>query len=159
MNGFISYSHEDYRMFREFKIHLSAVERAFAIDFWADTRIRAGYHWSTAIEAAINAADVFVLLATPGFIASNYIYDKEIPAIKARRLTSKALVVPVVLKRCSWQMISDVLQAVPTDNGILVPVDDWKPRRNGFDLARAQTMTSIESYFGLTAKTVAWNTP
>jgi CheY-like chemotaxis protein len=53
---------------------------------------------------------------SPGFIASDYIYDHEIPAIKARHLKG-ALVLPVVLKRCMWQFIANALQALPMHKG------------------------------------------
>ena len=82
MKGFISYCHEDYRMFRDFRVHLKAIERAFKLDLWADSRIEAGYYWNDEIRDAIRSSDLFVLLTSPGFIASDYIYDKEIPAIR-----------------------------------------------------------------------------
>jgi hypothetical protein len=157
MKGFISYSHEDHRMFRELRKHLTAIERGLPIKFWADTRINAGDYWSTTIEAAIQSADVFVLLTTPAFIASDYIYYKEIPAIRKRHRSSNALVLPVVLERCCWQMVADVLQAVPTENGSIVPIADWKPKKNGLDRARAQVAISIEFHFGITAKTLRWS--
>ncbi len=107
MNGFISYSHEDYRFFSELRTHLRAVERECSLHFWADNRIKAGYDWTVEIANAVNAADVCLLLVSPQFIASDYIYDKEIPAIQTRRSTG-ALVVPVVLRECSWEMLAGV---------------------------------------------------
>ena len=156
MKGFISYCHSDYGLFKEFRVHLKSVERAFELDTWADDRIRAGYYWNAAIEKAIQAAEIFILLASPAFIASDYIYEKEIPAIKLRH-RSGCLVVPVVLSRCFWPMVADALQAVPTENGALVPISDWKPRRNGFDSARAQIGAAIQSYFGIPPRAVGWS--
>jgi hypothetical protein len=156
MKGFISYSHEDYRMFREFRTHLKAIERAFGLDLWADTRIKPGYYWSDEIAEAIDSAELFVLLTSPGFIASDYIYNKEIPAIRARHRSVGVLVVPVVLKRCYWSMVTGALQAVPTENGELRPIVDWKPQRDGFDCARSQIGGAVQAYFGLTAKTIRW---
>jgi hypothetical protein len=143
-------------MFGDFRTHLKSLERAFAIDFWADTRIKPGYYWSEEIEGAIRSAELFVLLITPGFIASDYIFEREIPAIKERHRGAGALVIPVVLKRCFWRMVADVLQAVPTEQGQLKPVTDWRPQRDGLDCARDQMASSIEAYFGISAKTVGW---
>jgi hypothetical protein len=156
MNGFISYSHDDYRVFGTFKIHLKDVERAFGVRFWSDDRINAGYHWDPAILREIEAADICVLLVSPAFIASDYIYDREIPAIRQRKRSAGTLVVPVILQRCSWQFVSGALQAVPTDEGRLKPVADWRPQANGFDRACQQIAQTLQSYYRLSPDTIDW---
>ncbi len=153
MRGFISYAHDDHRMFREFRGHLSAVELAFDIEFWADTSIQAGYRWDTTIQQAIDVAELFILLISPAFIASSFIYQHEIPAIRARHLATGALVLPVVLHRCFWAMVCGTLQAVPTQNGALEPIADWHPQRNGYDQARIQIADAIQRHYGLAPKT------
>lgn len=158
MNGFLSYSHEDHRLFAGFRPHLAALKRGFGLDIWTDHRIEAGTFWNASIEAAIKQAQVFVLLISPDFIASDYVNDSEIPAISEQRRSTGALVLPVVLKRCSWQMVAAALQAIPTENGRLKPITDWpRPRQNdGFDRAREQMMTAIESHFGIARKKIDW---
>jgi hypothetical protein len=158
MKGFISYSHADYRMFCEFRSHLKAIERGYGFEFWADNRIKTGYYWNSKIENAINESSIFVLLTSPDFIASDYIYEKEIPAIKARHQDAAALVLPIVVKRCAWQMITDALQAAPTENGRLRPVSDWSRHSDGFDQARIEMSESISDYFGFPARRVNWST-
>lgn len=153
MNGFVSYSHEDYDFFCELRTHLRALERQFDMKIWSDQRINAGHVWTEAINEAIKKTDVALLLLSPKFIESDYIYDTEIPAICARR-ASGALVIPIVLRRCSWQMVAGVLQAVPTDKGRIKPIDEWTPPNSGFDCARDQIARSIESYFGIAGKTL-----
>ena len=143
-------------MFVGFRPHLAAVRRAFDIDLWTDHRIHPGSKWEPQIAAAIQAAQVFVLLITPDFIASDYIYEIEIPAIRQQSRTAGALVLPVVFKRCTWQMIAAALQATPTENGRVRPVDDWRPWNNGFDCAREQIMATVESHFGMTRKKIDW---
>jgi hypothetical protein len=156
MNGFISYSHHDYGVFGTFKTHLRAVERAYDVHFWSDHRINAGYHWGVAIRREIDAAEVFVLLVSPAFIGSNYIYDEEIPAIRERAKSAGTLVLPVVLERCFWPIVCGVLQAAPTDRGRLKPIADWQPRANGFDRARQQIAETVQSYYGFAPKTIDW---
>lgn len=148
MNGFISYSHEDHRLFGEFAKHLKAIHIECGVDFWADNRIIAGYDWTATIADRIKSADVCLLLVSPDFIASDYIYGKEIPAIKARRAAG-ALVIPVVLKRCAWQMLAGVLQAVPTIDGRVRPILNWVRHSDGFDHARDQIATAVKSHFSL----------
>jgi hypothetical protein len=155
MQGFISYSHQDFRMFAQFRSHLAAVERGFSIEFWADQRIHAGYDWNTSIEHAIERSSVFILLASPDFIASDYIYNKEIPAIQKRR-RGNALVLPVVLKRCAWPIIASALQAIPSQEGKLRPIADFGRHSDGFDLARDQIQASMQRFFGITPRSVRW---
>jgi hypothetical protein len=88
MNGFISYCHFDFEMYRTFRRHLRAIERAFGVRFWSDERISAGYHWDPAIKAKIETGEVFILLLSPAFIGSNYVFDEEIPAIQQRKKIS-----------------------------------------------------------------------
>ena len=99
------------------------------------------------------------MLITPDFIASDYVYEKEIPAIQEQRRSAGALVLPVVLKRCTWQIIAAALQATPTENGRVLPVTDWHPRANGYDRACEQMMTAIEDHFGVGRKKVDWGAP
>jgi hypothetical protein len=156
MNGFISYAHDDYKIFNEFRPHLRALERAFDVHLWSDQRINAGYHWNNVIIDQIERAELFVLLVSPAFIASDYIYENELPAIRARKKSPTTLVLPVVLLRCSWQCLCGALQALPTDGGRLRPISDWRPRRNGYDEARAQITNSFQQYYGVAPNIVDW---
>jgi hypothetical protein len=103
---------------------------------------------------------VFILLLSPAFIASDYIFEAEIPAIQERkRSVPGALVLPVVLECCSWQWVCGGLQSVSTNHGELKPIPDWHPRRNGFDLARRQVEQAIQSYYGLLPTAINWKRP
>ena len=149
MNGFISYAHDDHRLFKTFRTHLRAVERAFGLTFWSDERINAGYHWNQEILKRIEAAEVFVLLTSPAFLASDYIYEKELPAIQARRaVCDQVLVLPVVLDTCYWQLVGALWQAAPVENGSVRAIADWKPQRQGHDRARAAISDSIKTFYG-----------
>src|SRR5688572_11195659 len=123
MNGFISYCHYDHKPTVRLRTHLSALERGFGIQFWWDERISPGNYWSLEIEQAIKKADVVILAVTPDFIASDYIYNVELPAIR-QRVQDHALLIPVVLKRCSWDFEARAVQAVPTIAAGLKPVDE-----------------------------------
>jgi TIR domain len=150
--GFISYAHDDYAAFNELKTQLRAIERAFKIEFWADKRISAGNYWSDKIADAIEAAQIHILMFSPAFIGSDYIFEHELPAI-GRKLTKGDLVLPVVISRCAWAAFIGVLQAVPADpRGRLLPVFDWRPRRNGYDAAREQIWSSLATQFGAPPK-------
>lgn len=153
-SGFISYAHADHEAYGRVRTHLRAVERSLDIEFWADTRIKAGNYWNTTIQAAIEAADVHLLLVTPAFLASDYIYDHELPAIKSRLLAG-ALVIPVVLQECMWGLCAGSLQAVPKDAaGAVKPVLSWRPQDRGFHEANRQISEAIQAQFLRTPKQI-----
>ncbi len=144
LKGFVSYAHGDHRACAKFRTHLRAVERALDVDFWADKRIRAGDCWNTEIARRIAEADVHLLLMSPGFFASDFIFDRELPAI-AERCQRGALTIPVLMKRCSWEAFVAVLQVAPMNReGQLEAVADWKPRANGYDAAARQIGEAIQ---------------
>ena len=85
---------------------------------------------------------------SPAFIALDYIFDHELPAIN-NKCARGDMVLPVVIDRCLWKTFVGVLQAAPVDStGRLVPLLDWKPRRHGFNAACEQIRDSIETQFG-----------
>jgi hypothetical protein len=154
MKGFVSYCHHDYQPTERLRTHLSAVERGLGIEFWWDERISPGTFWNADIARAIGEADVVVLAITPDFIASRYIYDVELPAIR-NRVRAHALLVPVVIKKCSWDFVSGPVQAVPTVNAVLKPIDEWR-NEDGFDRACAQIREAITTRFGVKFSPFKW---
>lgn len=156
MKGFVSYSHDDYRMVEEFRPHLQQIKRAFNMEIWIDHRIGGGAKWAADIAVAIDSAEVFLLLVSPNFISSDYVYEVEIPAIRQRRQTNGVLVLPVILKRCSWQMIAAALQAIPTMHGRVKPISDWRPNSHGYDRTREEAALAIEHYFGIKPTRLDW---
>jgi hypothetical protein len=159
LRAFVSYSHCDYEVFSAFQKHLRALERAFPISFWADTRIDAGYYWSKAINDAIDASQIFVLLISPGFLASDYIYDRKIPAIQTRHANCRGLIIPVVVSRCMWEIVANVLQASPMETGRVKPVADWRKHEDGLNQVRVEMTNAIQTRFGFSPRTVAWVAP
>jgi hypothetical protein len=155
MKGFISYAHEDIKLVLEFRRHLAAVERAFNLKFWMDDEIKAGRCWRDEIGDAIDASDVSLLLCTPNFIFSEYIWRTEFPAIRERHKRG-ALAITVVLAPSAWQQVTGNLQAVPMENGKLKAVSDWKPQNKGLDCAREQISRAIRKHFAITPKVANW---
>jgi internalin A len=155
-NGFISYAHDDRTMYQAFRKHLRATERRFGIRFWADPAINAGSHWNAEIQQKIDEAGLFVLLVSAAFIGSDYIFDNELPAIQERCKSANVLVLPVVLRRSSWRMLVGVLQVVPTENGSVKPIDEWRRPNDGYDCAREQIDSSISHYYGVPLDAVPW---
>lgn len=156
MKGFISYAHEDHAAFKAVQKHIAPFNHIFGIDFWADTRIRAGDYWSEKIAAAIEDASVHLLLASPAFFQSSYIYHHELPAIQ-KKYQDGDLVIAIVVSRCCWEPFLGPLQTTPIDDSRrLLPIRDWSPQDNGFDAARSQIQAAIESHFDKSPKGLDW---
>jgi hypothetical protein len=47
------------------------------VDLWADNRLPSGAEWEREIEAALTSAKVAVLLISPAFLASEFIWESE----------------------------------------------------------------------------------
>jgi hypothetical protein len=99
MNLFLSYSTKDHPYKDEIKKTLSKLERDGKITLWVDEQnLRAGEKFNEIIEAEIKNADIFLLLLSRDFWASDYIQRDELPLILERYRAKEAIIIPIVLK-------------------------------------------------------------
>lgn len=117
---FVSYSHDDDEWLKRFQQHVAILVRRGAIDVWSDHRINAGAEWETAIGAALTSSNVAVLLVSPAFLASSYIWDHEMPLIM-KHCSLGMDVLPLLVRPCAWRLAPELarLQARPTDDRAL----------------------------------------
>ena len=127
---FLSYSHQDEELCKQFLEHLSQLEREGLIAPWSDQLITAGEDWAGAINENLNAAHVIILLVSRGFLASKYCNDVEMDRAMERDRKGEARVIPLILRPCDWKTSRfGRLQAMPKGAR---PVVDWKTRDHGF---------------------------
>jgi hypothetical protein len=69
---FLSYSHRDEPWKNELKLALSSLCRYGHIEIWDDRKILAGTAWEPDIERHLARSQIFLLLVTPGYSASEY---------------------------------------------------------------------------------------
>ncbi len=135
---YCSYSHRDAEFLQELLPHLKSLERRRMIQLWYDRMLPAGEAWQAAIAQELNRADIFLLLISADYLASDSVWTYELPQIIERRDRDHIRVVPIILRPTSWND-SPVgqLQALPKD---ALPVSQWKDR----DMAWKSVVEGIE---------------
>jgi len=101
---FISYSHQDEWLKDELVSHLSALRRSRIIDDWHDRKIVPGQKIDPEIADKIETSDIFLFLVSPDFIQSDYCMEKEYIAAKKRNDDGEAIVIPVLVRECDWDV-------------------------------------------------------
>lgn len=117
---FVSYSRDDGEWLGRLALHIAVLERSGLIDVWSDARIEAGADWEQAIELALSSAKIAVLLVSPAFLASQFIWQHEIPRIVAHAKQGMD-VLPLIVSPSAWRLEKELarLQARPTDGRAL----------------------------------------
>lgn len=77
--------------------HLKPLERQKKAIVWCDQRIDLGNEWDQDIHNALHSAKVAIALMSPAFFASDYICEKEIPAILQQVDEGKTTLLPILL--------------------------------------------------------------
>lgn len=149
MKGFISYAHADFDACQAFVKHLTPAARHWGVDFWWDPKLHTGQDWNQTIAAAIAGAEVFVAFVSAESLYSDYINTRELPAMQRRSRRTGALILPILLNECFWQYQFRRAQLAPTHKGVLKPILDWNPHRNGYHAAAAQAADAMQRYYNL----------
>jgi hypothetical protein len=114
---FLSYSHKDDELKKEFCDHLAVLQNNQLIASWQDRNIDAGSEWADAIDQNLEQAEIILLLVSSAFLASRYCYSIEMQQALKRHKSGTAIVIPVIIRDSSWTTSPlGQLQAVPRDN-------------------------------------------
>jgi tetratricopeptide (TPR) repeat protein len=103
---FISYSHDDKVYLDRLQKHLRPHVRSGALPVWVDTQLKAGDEWKKEIEAALDAAQVAILLVSVSFLASDFVAEEELPRLLTAAEERGVVIVPVILTPCSFRRSS-----------------------------------------------------
>jgi hypothetical protein len=111
---FLSYSHQDEELKNKLATHLAPLRRSGKVAVWQDRQIQAGTEWDAAIKQELAEADIILLLVSPDFIASDYIWLHEIAGAMERHERREATVIPIIVRPCEWHdMPFAKVQALP----------------------------------------------
>lgn len=147
ISTFLSYSHADEKHVRRLMVHLSSLERELGIVMRTGTSGLAGGSLSEEQATGIADAGIFLLCLSPDYLASQFIYYNELPAIRQRAEQISALVIPIILRRCSWWGYVGDRQVVPVGAaGRVIPISDWRRIEDGYDAAAEQIGKAIRAH-------------
>jgi uncharacterized protein YjhX (UPF0386 family) len=99
----ISYSHDDAALLDKLHKHLAVLRREGLITTWTDRDILAGVI-DEHVDRAWEEADMYLLLVSASFIDSNYCYEREFKRALKKFQRGEAIIVPVILRECDWQI-------------------------------------------------------
>lgn len=94
---FVSYAHSNKDLANSFVTKLKlmlAPSKKHEYILWSDTGLEVGEKWETQILEAIKKCDFGLLLISPGFLASKFISEKELPIFVSGEKPS----IPVMLQ-------------------------------------------------------------
>jgi len=138
---FISYAHTDAEFKNQFVKFFAVQKRKGEVELWNDQEIAPGTEWKEAIIQNLKAADIIVLLLSPDFLASDFIWDEELPIVDKLFQENKTKVVPILLRDCDWSSTDyGKIQAVPTDPKTLklTPIKNWDDKDNAWKIVLEQ---------------------
>lgn len=146
MKAFISYPHKDSEALDRLHVHLASLRRDGKIDAWFDREILAGDELDKEIAAQLESCELFLLLVSPDFLASDYCVEKEMTRALQRHEAGQARVVPIIVEPCDWTSSPlRKLKAVPLDGK---PISEWTNRNTAFLNVIQEIRRIVDQGFG-----------
>ncbi len=121
-NIFVSYSHENRDALQQLERFLKPLERDGLINSWSDKVIALGEDWKAQIHAAIDAASIAILFISQDFLASDFIYQEELPRILARANNGELTVIPIFLSPADIEHFKVPLLSPSGDKSADMPI-------------------------------------
>ncbi|TDL74113.1 toll/interleukin-1 receptor domain-containing protein [Palleronia sediminis] len=123
MKAFISYSHRDSGALERLHVHLASLKREGRIEAWYDRDILAGDELDAEVKEQLESCELFLLLVSPDFLASDYCVETEMNRALERHDARHARVVPIIIEPCDWAASRlRALKALPQDGK---PISEW----------------------------------
>lgn len=173
---FISYAAADEGLAIELEKHLALLQRSGVLRAWSTRKIGAGEDYRDAIDRELERADVIVFLVSADFLASDYLYDREMRVALRRHEEQRATIVPVLARPCdtqdlSWNKLDPAVAWLPSKVNVNGPVaiSLWDDRDEALAAvahsirAMVRTSSSVPPTEGPVSRTfprrksVAWN--
>ncbi|MDQ2714733.1 MAG: trypsin-like peptidase domain-containing protein [Chloroflexota bacterium] len=126
INIFYSYAPEDETLRAELAKRLKLMKRQGLIDDFYAGNINAGKAEREIASKYLEAADIILLLVSPDFIESDYLYEQEMKSAMEHQRTGKVRVIPILLIPIDWEDTPfGGLVALPRNRK---PISAWSDR-------------------------------
>jgi TIR domain/Effector-associated domain 11 len=135
---FISYSKKDNELREELATHLASLRRRNKATIWDDRHIIGGELWDETIKSKLQESNIILFLVSANFIATDYIWDYEIPIAEEQRRKGESRVIPIILKPCQWTKLDFAKQQALPSKGL--PISTFLDR----DTAWLEVIEGIE---------------
>lgn len=99
---FISYSPQDEGWKHALEAQLAALRQQGVIADWSEGDIGRGQLWTMALDQALGAGDLALVLVTSTFLESAAHWQADLSGVLARAKPSRGQVVPVILRPVQW---------------------------------------------------------
>lgn len=136
---FISYAKDNRQQWLlPVRQHLLGLQRVGLIELWEDSRIEPGESWDETIVAALEAADIIILLVSSAFTASEYCHREMTRALEKRK-QGTVEVLWIYVDHCDYgAMPFTGLEGMPKDDsGRLQPLIEFNRKAQARHLADA----------------------
>jgi HEAT repeat protein len=98
---FISYSHADDTLCKEFLKMVRPTAQKHGLKIWSDHEIAVSSVWREEIEKALTQTQIAVLLVSPDFLDSSFIQKNELPPLLEAARTQGARIFWVACRHCN----------------------------------------------------------
>ena len=131
LKTFVSYCHQDEPWFDRFRIHVAPLVMNGIISIWSDQEIMAGQQLDSEIASNMSSAELFVLLLSPAYFASDYCMNVELAHAISRHQSNEVKIVPIIVESCKWDAIPKLreLKFTPKD---AKPISEWSDQNVAF---------------------------
>ena len=128
---YMVFASEDQGLREQLEVHLAELLRRNGVARWSFHSVDVdAAQWAPRIAAEVETAQIILLLVSPAFLASDYVYGPEMQRVLERNETEDARVIPIILRPCDWGGAPFAkLQALPSD---AAPITAWRSRDQAF---------------------------
>jgi serine/threonine protein kinase len=128
---FISYAREDTDWLEKFLPYFKPAERSGALEIWWDRQIPSGADWGPILDTQIADATAALVLVSVNLLNSNFILERELPAIHEQRRTHNLQLYWIPVSMVGEEVLQTlglfgINAAAPCEPG--KPLDDMEDR-------------------------------
>lgn len=102
---FYSYAEKDKALLKRLEEHLSVLRQEGDIRELHKRDITPGTEWQHEQDVYMKKASIILLLISPSFLASDYLYNNEMRQAITKCKAGKAIIIPVILCPCDWKKV------------------------------------------------------